>query len=559
MNIIPIVLDARPAYLADGAAASLLQLPLGAGTLLSHVLSRVEEVTAQAPAVFATFPVDGAYTAAIRALAPRVGAVAAPEQFRARLDMQEPSDWLLLVDPTCFPDRGLDAASLLRHPMADPRWARHLVALGGDADGTRERVDCDGEGRVRRIQRFYDRVTWPFTAGVSCSLVPVSSALLSESLAWTSLAGLRQELAQRGVPSRDLPLEGVPLDLRRERDALALVERFLPAAGHGREQALAGRPEGVHEAARLLGTVVVQPGALVEADATVVGPAVIGAGARVGRGAFVAQSVVGVGAAVPPGAVVRQRVYFGPPRPSPAETTRTPWRPPVPARAPSAGPDDRRRSRLIEAKRLLDTVAAAVGLLLLAPLMLLIAAVIRLESRGPVLFGHLREGRNGRPFRCWKFRTMAVGADALERTLHARSQVDGPQFKLDRDPRITRVGRWLRPSSLDELPQLFNVLLGQMSLVGPRPSPFRENQLCVPWRDGRLSVRPGITGLWQVCRHERGAGDFHQWIHYDLLYVRHFSLAVDARILLATVLTGGGRRHVRLSAILPGRALEEAC
>ena len=557
MNIIPIVLDARPAYLDGGAPASLLQLPLGGGTLLSHVLSRVQEVAANPASVFATFPVDHPYAAAMAAIAPGLHAVAALEEFRARLEEHEPSDWLLLVDPACFPDRGLDAASLLRHPMADPRWARHLVALVGAEDGTRERVDCDGEGRVRRIQRFYDRVTWPFTAGVSCSLVPVSSALLSESLSWTSLAGLREELARRGVPSRDLPLEGVPFDLRRERDALALSERFVPAPGSAGGLVLLGEGHQVHEAARLLGSVVLQQGAVVEAGATVVGPAVIGAGARVGRGALVAQSLVGLGAAVPPGTAVRHRVYVGL-RPAPQAETRALWVPPLAAPAAAAGADERGRSTVLEAKRLLDSVAAAVGLLLLAPLMALIAALIKLESRGPVLFGHVREGRNGRPFRCWKFRTMAVGADAQERALHAKSQVDGPQFKLERDPRITRLGRWLRPSSLDELPQLFNVLLGQMSLVGPRPSPFRENQLCVPWRDGRLSVRPGITGLWQVCRHERGAGDFHQWIHYDLLYVRHRSLAMDARILLATVLTGGGRRHVPLSAILPGRALEEA-
>ena len=98
---------------------------------------------------------------------------------------------------------------------------------------------------------------------------------------------------------------------------------------------------------------------------------------------------------------------------------------------------------------------------------------------------------------------------------------------------------------------LFNVLLGQMSLVGPRPSPFRENQMCIPWRDARLSVRPGITGLWQVCRHERQAGDFHQWIHYDLLYVRHMSFLVDLKIVLATLWTLGGKGHVPHTLIVP--------
>jgi lipopolysaccharide/colanic/teichoic acid biosynthesis glycosyltransferase len=132
------------------------------------------------------------------------------------------------------------------------------------------------------------------------------------------------------------------------------------------------------------------------------------------------------------------------------------------------------------------------------------------------------------------------------------NMVDGPQFKMHKDPRITGVGKWLRQWSLDELPQLINVVCGQMSLVGPRPSPFRENQICVPWREGRLSVRAGITGLWQVCRDERTAGDFHQWIVYDLLYVEHMSAVVDLRIIAATLITRGGASRVPVRWIIPG-------
>jgi lipopolysaccharide/colanic/teichoic acid biosynthesis glycosyltransferase len=208
-------------------------------------------------------------------------------------------------------------------------------------------------------------------------------------------------------------------------------------------------------------------------------------------------------------------------------------------------------------KPALDAVAALAALVLLAPLLALVALAIKLDSRGPVLYGHRREGKDGRAFRCWKFRTMFVGAEVRERELYARNEVDGPQFKLDRDPRITRVGRWLRPTSLDELPQLLNVALGEMSFVGPRPSPFRENQLCVPWREGRLSVRPGITGLWQVCRRDRRSGDFHQWIQYDLLYVRNVCLRLDLNILAATVLTLGGKGHVALSWVMPPARLPE--
>ena len=107
--------------------------------------------------------------------------------------------------------------------------------------------------------------------------------------------------------------------------------------------------------------------------------------------------------------------------------------------------------------------------------------------------------------------------------------------------------RWIRGTNVDELPQLINVLLGHMSLVGPRPSPFRENQICVPWRRARLSVRPGITGLWQLCHDNRRGGDFHQWIFYDMTYVRHFSIWLDLKILLATVVSLGGRCTVPLS------------
>jgi lipopolysaccharide/colanic/teichoic acid biosynthesis glycosyltransferase len=128
---------------------------------------------------------------------------------------------------------------------------------------------------------------------------------------------------------------------------------------------------------------------------------------------------------------------------------------------------------------------------------------------------------------------------------------------MHHDPRVTRVGRWLRRLNLDEIPQLFNVLTGEMSLVGPRPSPFRENQLCIPWREARLSVRPGITGLWQICRNNRSSGDFHQWIYYDLLYVRHMSLWVDIKILLATIYTLGGKGHVPLSWVIPPKKFQQ--
>ena len=205
----------------------------------------------------------------------------------------------------------------------------------------------------------------------------------------------------------------------------------------------------------------------------------------------------------------------------------------------NADADDKPAGGLIYllTKRLFDIIASGLGLLILSPILLAIAVLIKATSHGPVLFGHKRQGMAGREFRCWKFRSMLVGAEAMQAELRHKNEVDGPQFKITDDPRITRVGAWLRRSNLDELPQLFNVLVGDMSLVGPRPSPDAENQLCPAWRRTRLSVKPGITGLWQVLRmRSPHASDFQEWIYYDVEYNRHRTLLLDLQLVLYTVL-----------------------
>ena len=269
-------------------------------------------------------------------------------------------------------------------------------------------------------------------------------------------------------------------------------------------------------------------------------------------GATVAQSVVGPGLTVPPGVTMRHQVLVDDNCGVPANPVSMPATPgPSWEAAPFRLSSEPLRPSLYSfTKRAVDMAAAAAGLVLLAPLGLLIAALVRLESKGPIHFAHMREGMNGRPFRCWKFRTMIPDADVQQRKLAQTNQMDGPQFKIGHDPRRTRVGRFLTKSNLDEIPQLWNVLVGEMSLVGPRPSPFRENQVCIPWREGRLSVRPGITGLWQVCRHDRDRGDFHQWVYYDLLYVQHASMWLDIKIVAATFASISRGGHVPLSWLL---------
>ncbi len=183
-------------------------------------------------------------------------------------------------------------------------------------------------------------------------------------------------------------------------------------------------------------------------------------------------------------------------------------------------------------KRAMDVVLSAVALMALSPLMLVIALVIKFDSPGSVIYRQRRCGKDGREFGMLKFRTMIKDAHKLQKKYMESKNVDGPVFKMDRDPRITRVGAFLRKTSLDEIPQLINVIKGEMSLVGPRPLVMDEMKFSPSWRDIRLRVKPGITGLWQV--EGRGSPYFHDWIRYDVAYVKEQSLIGDLKIILRT-------------------------
>lgn len=185
-------------------------------------------------------------------------------------------------------------------------------------------------------------------------------------------------------------------------------------------------------------------------------------------------------------------------------------------------------------KRLIDLLVSATGLVLLSPLLLLTAALIKLTSRGPVLFQQVRCGLNGRHFMLHKFRTMYEGAEnQLDEVAHL-NEVNGPAFKSSKDPRVTPTGRVLRRLSIDELPQLVNVLMGHMSLVGPRPPLPEEVARYERWQLRRLSMKPGLTGLWQVSGRS-GLDDFNRWIALDLAYIDQWSLWLDLKIMLKTI------------------------
>jgi exopolysaccharide biosynthesis polyprenyl glycosylphosphotransferase len=185
------------------------------------------------------------------------------------------------------------------------------------------------------------------------------------------------------------------------------------------------------------------------------------------------------------------------------------------------------------AKSVLDRTAAAIGLVLLSPLLVVVAVMIRLGSRGPAIFRQERSGRDGRPFRIYKFRTMVVDAEERLDSLRALNEGAGPLFKLRRDPRITRLGRVLRRTSIDELPQLINVVKGDMSLVGPRPALPAETSQYSEWVWRRLHVKPGLTGLWQVSG--RSALSWEESVRIDLQYVNNWNLRLDFSILARTV------------------------
>lgn len=194
------------------------------------------------------------------------------------------------------------------------------------------------------------------------------------------------------------------------------------------------------------------------------------------------------------------------------------------------GPPDSPR---LLVKRVIDIVGAAIGLLFFAPLFLLCALVIKLDSKGPVFFFQERVGFNRRRFRVFKFRTMATDAEVRQAALEQFNEASGPVFKIEKDPRVTRVGRFLRRTSIDELPQLVNVLKGSMSLVGPRPLPVRDvERMEVRWHRRRFSVKPGITCLWQVQSREP---EFDEWIKSDMEYIDNWSLGLDLKILAKTI------------------------
>lgn len=337
--------------------------------------------------------------------------------------------------------------------------------------------------------------------------------------------------SQAGAKCLHFSAAGAVRDLDSEKGLLSLLsdEAF--------EEFEIPQRHDLHESVRAAGTVLWGEHVHVDQDVILTGPAILCDGVRIHSGAIVKNSVIGPGVEIASEKVIRNRVVWTQRdcESGNGHLTESSYR----FKAADSTQSFRHWSILSYArflKRIADILFSLVVLILSTPIFLIVAAIIKLTSPGPIFYPARRQGKYGVEFDCLKFRTMIVQADALQDRLRVVNQVDGPQFKIEDDPRITGIGKFLRDTCIDEIPQFINVLLGQMSVVGPRPSPDRENRTCPAWRDARLSVRPGITGLWQISRTRKIGMDFQEWVYYDMEYVRNLNLWMDMRICVRTVL-----------------------
>jgi len=408
--------------------------------------------------------------------------------------------------------------------------------------GKREKMRLTAQGKVAGFRRLYRD---------SAELAPVSTGwphhlfvrtnVLEKVLAGCALPQSFSTLLERcrsnAVRLRAIKVGGAVLDLETQDGLLnfcrAGISKIRPLSAASR-----GGANTISRDSRLVGKVLLGKNVYIGPKAIVVGPTVIGDNVKIEQGAIISSSIIGAEVLVPQNQFVQNRIVKGP---------QYDWK--QFTRCTNVSSKQICRSRLFDLdrkqriedsyriwprlsyagsfKRIADCFAAVIVLVLFAPIIPFVVLAVKLTSPGPIFFKDKRQGLYGKTFNCLKFRTMHLGADKIQDKLRFVSQVDGPQFKMADDPRISAVGRFLRETYLDEIPQFINVLLGQMSVVGPRPSPESENMLCPFWRDARLSVRPGITGLWQVYRTRQLMKDFQEWIYYDTKYVRKLSLSMD--------------------------------
>jgi len=397
---------------------------------------------------------------------------------------------------------------------------------------------------------------WPHYTIIKTDVV---EQLLADRALPESFSAFLEDCRSNKLTVQAFNIAGVALDLETEEGLLSFSKTMLsppkgvlwrirpPLLASARKQWGLDQTRNsniISQDSRLIGKVLLGKNVYIGPKAVVIGPTIIGNDVRIESGAVISSSIIGPGVSILQNQIAHNRIvkrshcdlkHYNR---SENNLLKQLYYPKFDFNHQQNGDFFRNGPRFSYArcfKRIADFFTAIVVLILFAPIMPFIALAIKFNSPGPVFFRDKRQGLHGKEFHCLKFRSMTVGADKLQDKLRAVSQVDGPQFKMSNDPRLSAVGKFLRDTNIDEIPQFINVLLGQMSVVGPRPSPESENTLCPFWRDVRLSVRPGITGLWQVCRTRQSMRDFQEWIHYDTKYVKELSLRLDLWICWKTI------------------------
>ncbi|AQT69463.1 UDP-glucose:undecaprenyl-phosphate glucose-1-phosphate transferase [Anaerohalosphaera lusitana] len=411
-----------------------------------------------------------------------------------------------------------------------------VLAVNVRKDLTRitERAILNEHGNVCGFKRFYNHgalremqcTDWPDYLLINSNILtdlPDDIDLITDfTRFWKFIIEHNHSRVTVGVPGQIVPLQN------SVETVLDMAHSIISSKTRTDHTPIDGMKKVQDPSIRIIGNVLAGPNLSLGKNCVLLGPSIIGKNVHIQDGSLIDSSVIDDNTCVESGSRIRNTFLTHSETKCSAENT-----------------SDLQLSEPIQIsgalgypnypKRCLDALASLGLILVSAPVMLAIAAAIKLESPGPAIFKHRRQGLSGREFQCLKFRTMVTGADQMQQILRSLNEVDGPQFKIENDPRVSRLGRFLRATYLDELPQLFNVLAGHMSLVGPRPSPARENLFCPHWHDARLSVKPGITGLWQVKRNPERTHDFQEWLKYDVEYVNSISFKLDLWIFLQTI------------------------
>ncbi len=469
--------------------------------------------------------------------------------------------FVVINDSTFIEDINLSKAVEFHHKM------RSAVTVGIYKDTisnkTLEHVEVAPDSKIRSFHIIHSsmdtKLPWTWRSSGMYIFDPVVLRFINKNGYMDIKEQLIPALQKESLNVSAFEIEGIYQCINSANDYIRVQRAVLTENGNHTfypenmeevaERVWAGKNVTISPKAYVLGPVVIGDGCTIKDWAQIIGPAVIGNGCQISQGVLIRESIlwdgislsggtkiehsiIGEGSTIPNNSYIKNMIVLNGLSVGDANLIPSDYSIKGTIDLSDAISATRQKTYKI-VKRMMDIALSTIGTVLLSPLFLIIAAAIKIDSPGPACFKQKRCGKNGRLFKMIKFRTMVANAEVLHKELISLNEIDGPMFKITNDPRVTRLGRILRKTSFDELPQLLNVLKGEMSLVGPRPLIMDEMQFSPSWRDTRLKVLPGITGLWQI--QGRSDASFHDWIRYDVFYVKNQSLWLDIKILFNTI------------------------